>query len=243
MPQNHTDAPLDGQLELKKRARRRLVGAAALALLAAVILPMVMDHEPRQPAQDVQISIPSQDDRGLATRVLTGKPAATPLPPDVAAKAEPKPEVKSAPKPDDAHPGESGAGETKAATKPEPAPAPKTEEKPVVKPTEKPVSKPADKPAVDKAEEAKARAALAGANPDDGEAWVVQLGAYKEEGRVKGLVAKVKQLGLPVYTESVETPQGERMRVRAGPFKTREAADKARERIGKIGVDGPVARK
>ncbi|HHW63868.1 MAG TPA: SPOR domain-containing protein, partial [Rhodocyclaceae bacterium] len=28
-------------LEIKKRARRRLVGAVALALLAAVVLPMV----------------------------------------------------------------------------------------------------------------------------------------------------------------------------------------------------------
>ncbi len=58
MPQDEKVVSLDGQLELKKRARRRLVGAAALALLAAVILPMVMDHEPRQPAQDVQITIP-----------------------------------------------------------------------------------------------------------------------------------------------------------------------------------------
>ena len=69
------------------------------------------------------------------------------------------------------------------------------------------------------------------------------MGAYKEEGRVKLLLSKIKQLGFPVFTENVDTPQGARTRVRAGPFKTREAAEKARERIGKIGVDGPVARK
>jgi DedD protein len=55
-----TETP-DPQLQLKKRARRRLVGAVAFAGLAAVILPMVMDEEPKQPVQDVQIRIPGQD--------------------------------------------------------------------------------------------------------------------------------------------------------------------------------------
>ncbi|MDR0379669.1 MAG: SPOR domain-containing protein, partial [Candidatus Accumulibacter sp.] len=49
----------DTNLQLKKRARRRLVGAVAFAGLAVVILPMVMDGEPRQPAQEVQIRIPA----------------------------------------------------------------------------------------------------------------------------------------------------------------------------------------
>lgn len=236
MPQDEKVVSLDGQLELKKRARRRLVGAAALALLAAVILPMVMDREPRQPAQDVQIAIPSREDQGLAARVLTGKPAATPLPPAALAKPEAKPE-------EDAKPGESRIAESKTAVKPAPAPEPKAEEKPPVKPADKPAAKPVDKAAPDKAEEARALAALAGAAPAADESWVVQLGAYQEEGRVKLLLSKIKQLGLPVFTEDVDTPQGARTRVRAGPFKTREAADKARERIGKIGVDGPVARK
>ena len=243
MPQDDTLVSLDGQLELKKRARRRLVGAAALALLAAVVLPMVMDHQPRQPAQDVQITIPGRDGQGLAARVLTGKPAATPLPPAAPAKPEAAPE--------DAKSGESRTAESKTAAKPEPTPEPKAEEKlpakpmdkPAVKPAAKPVDKPVDKPAPDKAEEARALAALTGAAPATDDSWVVQLGAYKEEGRVKLLLSKVKQLGLPAFTENVETPQGARTRVRAGPFKTREAADKARERIAKIGVDGPVARK
>ena len=55
-----SDSP-DVQLQLKKRARRRLVGAIAIAGLAAVVLPMVMDEEPRQPIQDVEIRIPGQN--------------------------------------------------------------------------------------------------------------------------------------------------------------------------------------
>ncbi len=214
MPQDEKVVSLDGQLELKKRARRRLVGAAALALLAAVILPMVMDHEPRQPAQDVQITIPGRDDQSLASRVLAGKPAATPLPPAATvarpqAVPEPKPDAgqetrqdtRQDTKPDEVKPVQPAAAASKTETKPEPAPA------------------------------------------ATNESWIVQLGAYREEGRVKLLMSKIKQLGFPVYTEAVDTPQGARTRVRAGPFKSREAAENARERIGKIGVDGPVARK
>ena len=63
----------DSQIDLKKRARRRLVGSAALALAAAIALPMVMDHEPRPPSQDVQIRIPSQEGSNFTSRVINGK--------------------------------------------------------------------------------------------------------------------------------------------------------------------------
>ncbi len=71
----------------------------------------------------------------------------------------------------------------------------------------------------------------------------MQLGAYAEPGRVKVLQAKLKELGIPSYTEKVDTTNGPRTRVRAGPFNSQEAAEKARARIKIIGVDGPVARK
>jgi DedD protein len=74
------DTSPDADLQLKKRARRRLVGAVALALFAVIILPMVMDREPRPLSQDIQVRIPSQDSTGLASRVIPGKPAATPMP-------------------------------------------------------------------------------------------------------------------------------------------------------------------
>ena len=45
----------------KKRARRRLVGAIALALLVAVGLPMLLDSEPKPLSTDIDIRIPSKD--------------------------------------------------------------------------------------------------------------------------------------------------------------------------------------
>lgn len=212
------DTSPDADLQLKKRARRRLVGAAALALFAVLVLPMVMDREPRPLNQDIQVRIPSQDATGLAAKVIPGKPVASPMPAPEAV-AEPKPE----PKPE---------------VKPEPVAAPA----PAAKPAEKSVAPPK------KAEPAKTPAPSKPATdskptPEAAGQWVVQLGAYKEAGNVKLLLAKLKGVGVPAYTEKFESPQGQRTRVRAGPFPSQEAAEKARSRIKIIGVDGPVAPK
>jgi DedD protein len=244
MSQQDTDATLDGQLELKKRSRRRLVGAAALALLAIIVLPMVMDHEPRQAVQDIQVRIPSQDGGGIASRILPNKSAATPLPP-----APPDSATEAAQEP---------AGEAKPAVVPKDEAKPVVVEQPIVKATEKPVEKPIEKPApkvvekaaekpVDKAadktaakaEEARAHAALAGADTS-ADQWLVLIGAYKDAANVKQLTGKLKQIGIPALTEKFDSPQGARTRVRAGPFKSREAAVQAQAKMKKIGVDGTV---
>jgi DedD protein len=230
MAQIDTEATPDGQLELKKRARRRLVGAAALALLAAIVLPMVMDHEPRQPAQDVQVRIPSQDAGGVVSRILPNKPAPTPLPPSPPDSApDGKPEVVAETRPPVVIPRDEKPAIEKPAEKPV--------EKPVVKAPEKPVAKPAEKP-VSKADEARARAALAGV--EIAEPWLVLIGAYKDAANVKQLTGKLKQVGVPTITENFDSPQGPRTRVRAGPFKTREAAEQALAKMKKVGVDGVV---
>jgi DedD protein len=46
---------------LKRRGRRRLVGAVALVLLAVIVLPMVFDPEPRPVAPPVSVRIPGED--------------------------------------------------------------------------------------------------------------------------------------------------------------------------------------
>lgn len=93
---------------------------------------------------------------------------------------------------------------------------------------------------IKKAEEAKATAAL---EDKMGGQWVVQLGAYQSAGNVKLLLAKLKEMGIPAYTEKFDSPQGHRTRVRAGPFASREEADKAQVRIRIIRVTGTVAQK
>lgn len=221
------------ELQLKKRARRRLVGALALALFAVIVLPMVMDREPRPLSQDIQVRIPSEDGTGFAAKLLPAKPAATPMPaPEPKPAAEQKAEVKAKPEPALAAPTEAPVAEKPAVQAPA-APAAKSAQKPAT-PENKPeaVEKPASKKSVD----AKPAADASGQ-------WVIQLGAYKEAGNVRVLLAKLKGIGVPAYTEKMESPQGMRTRVRAGPFATKDAADNARARLKIIGVDGPVAPK
>ena len=47
--------------ELKRRARRRLVGAIVLALAAAVILPFLLESDPKPLGDEVSIRIPPID--------------------------------------------------------------------------------------------------------------------------------------------------------------------------------------
>jgi DedD protein len=224
------DTSPDADLQLKKRARRRLVGAAALALFAVIVLPMVMDREPRPLTQDIQVRIPSQDATGLAARVIPGKPVATPMP-----APEPKPAAEA----------------PAAAEKSNPEPAAKPSSPPPAAPTVAPTPSAVQpqKPAVPEKKlsvaEKLAPKPVAEAKPADEASgqWVVQLGAYKEAGNVKLLLAKLKGVNVPAYTEKFDSPQGPRTRVRAGPFASQEAAEKARARIKIIGVDGPVAQK
>lgn len=50
------------ELNIKRRARRRLIGASVLALAIVVILPMVLDSEPKPTGQDIDLRIPAVDD-------------------------------------------------------------------------------------------------------------------------------------------------------------------------------------
>ena len=222
----------DNNLELKKRARRRLVGAAALALLAAIVLPMVMDQEPRPLNQDVQIQIPRQEGDNFTAKPIA--PPAVVANPDTPAEPESPgstPAVRPAPAP---------AAEP---SKPEPLkPAPtKTEApKPAAPKAEVAKTEPAKpvppKPEASKPEpqkqEARAEALLSG----QVESYVVQLGAYKDDANVASLRDKLKAEGFSAYTEKV----ADKTRVRVGPYPSRDAADKAAEHLRKIGLNGVV---
>lgn len=70
----------DPLLPEKKRARRRLVGAIALALAAAVGLPMLLDSQPKPLAGDIAIQIPSKDKAAPLPVPSEPAPAATDAP-------------------------------------------------------------------------------------------------------------------------------------------------------------------
>lgn len=193
---------------LKRRGRRRLVGAIALVLAAVIVLPMVFDSEPRGSAP-VSVRIPSEDDAGFTPKV-TPKPE--------------KPAVK---------PIEKAAVVEK--------PVEKAEEKPAVV-EEKPPVVQAKPPAAAEAERVRAEAALAN-NQSDGQ-FIVPVAALATPEKLQELLGTLKTAKVPFYTEPVATKQGAVTRVRAGPFASREAAERALQQLRNLGLKpGNVAAK
>lgn len=231
----------DAQLQLKKRARRRLVGAVAFVSVVAIVLPMVMDQEPRQTVQDVEIRIPGQDEKPFAPRFAAAAPEKKAVPSPANDAPEPKSVVDAKPKLPE--PAVVAVPET-AKDKPVEKPAEKQPEKPPVKPVEKTAEKPAAKN-----EEAKRAAAILSGQasetkqPAKSGEYLVLIGAFSNEANVKNLKAKLGEQGIKTFSEPLDTPQGKKTRVRAGPFASREAAEKALEKMQRIGVSGVVSAK
>lgn len=242
----------DPVLPEKKRARRRLVGAIALALAVAIGLPMILDSEPKPLANDIAIQIPSKDKPMEAApepaapakveqaaaldkseeiiepppaKVLTAPPpvAEVKLSPEPAAKEAPKaPEAKLArnePKPEvkEAKP-ESRRADAKHETKPEPK--------------ESRSAQPSD-------DAARALAILEG-KPAASTRYVIQIVALSKQEKVDELQAKLREAGIRSTTQKVRTASGELTRVQAGPFASKEEAEKVRAKLAKIGLSGKL---
>lgn len=232
---------------LQKRGRRRLVGAIALVLLAVIILPMVFDPEPRPSAPLVNVRIPSEEGSKFTPKAAVKPADPEPRPEEKKAEGKaPEPAPAPAAPPEPATPAvPASAAEPVAKTAPKPIPKPfekvitkepeKVAEKPVErpadkpadKPAEKPVAKPVEKPAAKPAEKAPAAA---------GEQYIAQVGAFSSAEKVKEITDQLKEAKLAYYTESIATAKGSVTRVRLGPFPSKDAAEKARERAKALGL-------
>jgi DedD protein len=255
----------DPLLPEKKRARRRLVGAIALALAAAVGLPMLLDSQPKPLAGDIAIQIPSKDkaaplpapsepaaqapvrDKAVALEdsvdkdeeVLQAPPAAKPAPAPATAKPQSmaEPEHKLEPKP-----------EHKPEPKPEHKPEPKAEHKPEPKPEHKLADKAekADKPAKPKSEDkpakphddVRAMAILEGkekAADAGAQKFVLQVAALSSQEKAAELQARLREAGISAYTQKGATSAGELVRVKIGPL-SKDEAEKVRAKLGRMGL-------
>jgi DedD protein len=232
---------------LRKRARYRLAGAAILVLAGVVGFPLLFDNQPRPIAVDIPIDIPDKakvkplavvpvtpasESKALATSA-TPEPVVA-VPAVVASRATAgsletgvnKP-VESKAQTKDAQKEEVIISSSKSAAKSTPAKseekgAAKAEAKVEAKPEAKPVDKKADKPA-----EATGR-------------FVVQFGAFTDSAHAHEARVTVEKAGLKTYAQIAETPDGKKFRVRVGPFEKRSDAEKAAEKIKKIGLPATI---
>jgi DedD protein len=72
------------------------------------------------------------------------------------------------------------------------------------------------------------------------EGFAVQVGAFKDDDKLKQARDKLAAAGIRHYVERRDTPAGELRRLRAGPFPTREAAEKALASVKAASLDGQV---
>ena len=256
-----SNAPAESVEVIRKRARHRLMGSVVLVLGAVLGLPLLFDSQPRPVAIDTPIVIPDRNQvSALSSTVSNAKTGASKeglvLDPALAGQSgaaksaltnsagldpheevvtkDGKTEVKSEPK-----------VETKPELKAEPKPEPKIETKPEPKAEPKIESKNDLKAEAksDAKEAAKAKALLDGKDaPKGGEAVrsVVQVGAYADLAKAKEARAKLESAGFKTYTQEVDTKDGKRIRVRVGPFASKEEADKTAEKIRKLNLQTSV---
>ena len=247
--------------ELRRRARRRLIGAIVLALGAAVIVPMLLESDPKPLGEDVSVRIPAEDNAKFVNRLSDkgAKSTAT----DSATKSEP---VKAPAKAENAatpaspappEPASSSTnvpapkksiaqaeqkvlgGPTKPATTAAPAPAP-TAPAPAAAPA-------VAAPAVAPASSGNAVAAVPAEPAKDAtkvaprEGFSVQLAAFADDKGANSLANKLKRAAYPAYTEPLNTSKGTLWRVRVGPYPSREAAVDVRDKLKGEGYSGIVA--
>ncbi|MEQ1667717.1 MAG: SPOR domain-containing protein [Sulfuriferula sp.] len=250
-------ATSEEQLRLKKRARQRLLGAGALLLTAAIVLPMVLDQSPRQPNQDVVIDMgdatPSAPATpGRPTPIQDEQPPAIPLPVEVAKvqvmPTQPKVEA-SVPEPMPAK-----KSHAEEAAKPVHVDAPKVVARPEVKAevkvetkAEKPAVKPAPQPTLKVEPKAESKAKTKTITPVHDEKhdekpastqhFVVQLGAFSNAENVQQLRDRLSAAGVSTYTEKL--PSGA-TRVRVGPYADKAQAAQALAKVNAAGVQAQV---
>jgi DedD protein len=72
------------------------------------------------------------------------------------------------------------------------------------------------------------------------EGFAVQVGAFKDEAKLAQAREKLAAARISHYIERLTTGSGELTRLRAGPFPTREAAEKAAADVTRAGLEGQV---
>lgn len=193
--------------------KQRLIGAAVLAALAIIFLPMLLKGpDVREPdAAAVPLSMPAAPGQEYETRELPLTAPEGASGPGGILGMKPAPADVAPPDPGE-NPGAPLAGQPALPAPTDPAQAPATV------------------PAAQAAQEKVpiAPAAVAAGN------YVVNIGTFGNLGNAAGLVDKLRAAKLPVVADRVSLASGTGMRIRVGPYADRAAAEAARLRAESI---------
>jgi len=243
-------APAQTVEVVRRRAMHRLIGAAMLVLAGVIGFPMIFDNQPRPIPVDLPIDIV---DKNKAKPLVMPPAVANTASVGVAASAA-APSVVTADSVAPAAPAKSVDTESKPASTTAPAPVA------TAAAAEKAASSAAQVAEAKALDAKKARALLEGRSlagssktavsapanapapasvkpaPASDERYVVQVGAFADAAKVREVRRKVESTGLKTYTQVVRTSEGERTRVRVGPFDDKAEATKAADKIRKLSL-------
>ena len=222
------------EILLRKKARRRLVGAILLTLIVVLTLPLVLE-DPSKPLGDgpaIVIPEPASIDPPKVAAVPDALPDATlsadALPLEGSVETPPAPASAPAPVPATA-PAPAPPTATKPAptvAAPVPAPTPVAPPKAVTPvPAAAPVPAPSQATSPPPAEPKK---------PPPSGTFVLQLGVFKERGNANAVVSKATAAGLKPVLAQTESGA---WRVGLGPFANRAEALAARDKARDAGLD------
>jgi len=211
----------DLELIFKKRARRRLVGAIALALLMIIVLPMLLkDRTKMAPQQEIAIVMPGASSDVALNDVV-------PVEIDGVTAYE---EVIELPTPKTADkPTQNGQPE-------------KVVEVSKSKDTSKEVAKieTKSKVATEKKPAVAKEAATEVTTKSVDNQFYVQIGVFSGPENVKKLQVKLNELGYQPVTEKITTDTGEKTRLRTSNFANKNEAIIALQNIKDAGLTGMV---
>lgn len=300
---NGSDSAADASLAEKKKARHRLVGAIALCLVAAVVVPMLLESEPRTGLRSLPMTVeaaanstradqpwirpPVADEAArsvmpdqvvMLEEGAAGQPAASGQGaprapgdqpsvnlPDLSARTGQDPETPATPAvpPSSPQPARSAASDTAAGrgraaagqdaanqarpARPATAPSGNTTQRPANAPLPKPLPMTQGGAQSDADSRPDVLARLidqvdSGSNAarptarQQSRRFLVQVGAYSNVKSARAAVDRVAKAGLNAYQETVKTSNGDWIRVRVGPFASREDAEQAQQALKRAGV-------
>src|SRR5512134_873979 len=241
----------------RSRARRRLIGAAVLLGVGVIGFPLLFETQPRPIPVDIPIEIPRKE--GAPTlplpppRTASAAPAVARVSSGVTTSESARPAPASAPM--------VGAARSEPPVRSDPGTAAPPAAKPAPPKSESPKSEPpkadATKAQARTDDGARARALLDGQAAENksetvaaaepakspaanGGRFVVQVGAYGEASSARDMRQRVDKLGLKSYTQVTEIDGAKRIRVRVGPFNSRDDAEKAAGTLKAAGLPAAI---
>jgi DedD protein len=238
---------------LRKRARRRLVGAVVLVLVATLILWKVVGRVPEQQMRPESVlvvgvaSAPVQAGAHPASAPLVASaPAeasvadATALPESLSTLS--KPVAPARPEHTD--------GSAAAAHPATAAPAPAAHPAPAVAPAPARDKKPEPQPARPAPHKKPDPAAILEGHFDSVDApapvtarherYLIQLAALSDPAKADALRSRLSGLGVQASFSKVKTSKGQVTRVRVGPFSSREEANVVLRKLARAGESGII---